>query len=64
MANYQNWQTQRVQNQDEQYINLKNRHLFNNQQLNDEAASNLTNSNERAVTNPIEEKLPEGWGNY
>ncbi|CAF0806628.1 unnamed protein product [Brachionus calyciflorus] len=45
VANYQSWQTHREQNQNEQYSNLKNRHLFNNPQQ---------DSNE-------EEKLPEGW---
>lgn len=45
VANYQMWQSHREQNQNEQYSNLKNRHLFNNpqQEANDE------------------EKLPEGW---
>ncbi len=61
MANYQNWQLQRVQNQNEQYINLKNRHLFNNQQaINDPDLAMLNiNSN---TCQKAEDPLPEGWG--
>jgi atrophin-1 interacting protein 5 (WW domain-containing E3 ubiquitin protein ligase 1) len=49
VANYQTWQTQREQNQGEQYSNLKSRHLFNQP-----VAGSSTQ---------LSEKLPEGWGN-
>lgn len=51
VANYQMWQTHREQNMNEQYINLKNRHLYQNQQQNA--------SSDEITT---EEKLPDGWG--
>lgn len=60
VANYQTWQTQRDQNQDEQYSNLKNRHLFQNGQ----PAAGLVNGAGEGTSSvaQIEEKLPEGWG--
>jgi atrophin-1 interacting protein 5 (WW domain-containing E3 ubiquitin protein ligase 1) len=68
VANYQNWQTQREQNQDEQYSNLKNRHLFpsqanssqlqQNQQQNQQAANGLNKLNSTADDS---NRLPEGW---
>ena len=47
VANFHLWQNHRDQKQGEQYANLQNRHLFNN----------------NAATNGVqeEEKLPEGW---
>lgn len=45
VANYHSWQSHREQNQNEQFSNLKNRHLFNNSQ----------NDSQH------DEKLPEGW---
>ena len=50
VANYQNWQSNRIQNQDEQYSNYKTRCL---QQPTGEAISE----------NIDLDKLPEGWGN-
>jgi atrophin-1 interacting protein 5 (WW domain-containing E3 ubiquitin protein ligase 1) len=45
MANYQSWQTQRQQNQQEQYTNLKSRYI--------------ADPNNSQDTN--QEKLPDGW---
>jgi NEDD4-like E3 ubiquitin-protein ligase WWP1 len=60
VANYQNWQNQRELNQDEQYLNLKNRHLFPNQSSSPQQPSN----GPKAISLPPNEdssKLPEGW---
>lgn len=59
IANYQSWQTQREQNQDEQYINLKNRHLFNNQQAPVNGVNGINGKTN--ISNP-NDPLPEGWG--
>jgi hypothetical protein len=59
VANFQTWQISREQNQGEQFINLKNRHLFSNQNQPVVPASN------NIVQVPVlNEKLPEGWGKF
>ena len=61
VANYQTWQIQREQNQNEQFVNLKNRHLFNNQQPTN--GNGNANANGQIANSPVNEnKLPEGWG--
>lgn len=57
VANYQNWQNQRQENQNEQYMNLKNRHLFNNSNLSEEAGQQPN-----AAVSSSSDRLPEGWG--
>ena len=59
MANYQNWQNQRQINQNEQYMNLKNRYLFNSQTGVVEENQALGAENLNSV---ISGALPEGWG--
>lgn len=61
MANYQNWQNQRQINQNEQYMNLKNRHLFNNQTSQAEENGQGAASGAENVS-VISGTLPEGWG--
>ncbi len=59
VANYQNWQSNRIQNQDEQYINYKTRYL--QQPTNESTPIENGNENENTDVN-LGEKLPEGWG--
>ena len=54
VANFHTWQIQREQNQGEQFLNLKNRHLFSNQ-------NQQADSPNQANTN-VTDRLPEGWG--
>jgi len=60
MANYQNWQNQRQENQSEQYMNLKNRHLFNGTVLSEENGASGS-SNPAVASNTVAGDLPEGW---
>lgn len=50
VANYQNWQANRLQNQDERYLNYKTRFLQSGGAMNENQTTNET------------DKLPEGWG--
>lgn len=61
MANYQSWQNQRQENQNEQYMNLKNRHLFNNSQAESNANSSSTGENSNKNESVATDALPEGW---
>lgn len=61
MANYQNWQNQRQINQNEQYMNLKNRYLFNSQISQAEENGQGATSGAENVS-VVSGALPEGWG--
>lgn len=76
LATYRQWQTQRTQNLGEQYANLQNRHLYNNNSAGSSGAVHSNGSSSATVTvSPIpattngavssggeDNKLPEGWG--
>ena len=62
MANYQNWQNQRQENQNEHYMNLKSRHLFNNNGTGDTSNTNEASANVSDNTETNNDRLPEGWG--
>jgi atrophin-1 interacting protein 5 (WW domain-containing E3 ubiquitin protein ligase 1) len=66
IANYQQWQSHRDQARGEQYTNLQNRHLFNNNTNNNQSASASSSSSGPSGGSGggpglEEEKLPEGW---
>lgn len=61
MANYQNWQNQRQENQNEHYMNLKSRHLFNNNGTGDTSNTNEASANVSDNTETNNDRLPEGW---
>lgn len=59
MANYQNWQNQRQINQNEQYMNLKNRYLFNSQTSQADETQGAASGAENVSV--LSGALPEGW---
>jgi hypothetical protein len=63
VANFQTWQIQREQNQGEQFLNLKHRHLPQTQAKDTTSNSNNPTSNQAVTTVPAVDtnKLPEGW---
>jgi hypothetical protein len=60
VANFQTWQIAREQNQGEQFMNLKNRHLFTNQNQPVASTNNIINGAQQVPL--VNDKLPEGWG--